>query len=53
MSPQVAECSLNAARVVKLMKMFLHVEHLCFNICILSEAAIVATSLKLRVIQLV
>ena len=34
--PQVAECSLNAACVVKLLEMFLHVEHLGFYICILS-----------------
>ena len=39
MSPQVAECSLNAARVVELLEMFLHVEHLGFYLCILSEAA--------------
>ena len=39
MSPQAAECSLKAAHVVKLLKMFLHVEPLCFSIWFLSEAA--------------
>ena len=37
MSPQGAECSLNAACVVA--EDVLHVEHLGFYICILSEAA--------------